>query len=461
MGLCERVEAEHRAMVGCLKEISELSGESVLELGDRLGAVMSRALGLRKLLQDATIALNDQGLAEAGETLREAAERIRAIVDTFVASDEDEDPLGLMGGHAQLADACADLVQTLRSRTDDRRADLEGRSTELQALDQELAGLTESLIAQTSGAITALQYQDPAIQELQRLDSLVQDLRAMLGDESGAVAFGRRLGDARSDGPCTPAQLAGRALSLRDDAHQRVGRFRSESFRADAELAAIHGELRSLTEAQLAIGARAAETLAVEMRSWDEPSEGPLMTATERYDSVVSTGEKLMERFDDIIELRDGGPWSAVCAASHRVMQLCEGIVCGTGALGGSATGLRDLAIQVRRALLDVSYLVDRLGDADRRIQDLGDRAYTEVDAAKAAISALASTSLASKRLLRRMQAPLEATQRGADRLFAIVVEELGLAREEVQADEEWAARSAAAEPEPDDGDDEDLFMLL
>ncbi|MEO0600213.1 MAG: hypothetical protein AAF211_02185 [Myxococcota bacterium] len=406
MALSERVANEHRQLVVCLDAITEHSGRTILEMGVRLGDVMQQGLRLRSLMQEVAAMVGTLHAETLAGDLDGHAVRFRDLADR--------------GSPGELGAACETLAQTLRVEVkrlvqSDRR-----RKTEVLTLTSELGALTGTLLARTGQAISALQFQDPAVQELRRIDSLVLDLRRAIDDTAEAVKWRHRVGDARLDQRKTPAALASRALAIRNDTRLRTEAFAARTQQAVRKVKRIQAHLRSVTHAQVAKSRQAAETLDPKATAADalERYGATFDAALSELGAMLETGEQLTGNLSRILALsahaldEGDGRRSTIARASDQVLRA-------------AATDDRGDLQPLYEALRASQETVVQLVEHDHGVRTLARRVEEQLTATR-------TTFAAFERPIRSGDAdpvPERLAQAGevADRLFSIVCEELGL----------------------------------
>jgi len=443
VGLSDRVEAEQRALVDCLERITEHSGRTVLELGNRLGAVMSQGMSLRSLMREVA--------SKVGTT------HTAALIEDLEARCDSFRRLAASPGYEEFDDACIELADTLQREVERLTRGDRRRQAEILTVTNELGALTGTLIAQTGRAISALQFQDPAIQALRRIDSLVLDLRRAIDDEATVVRWAHRVGAARGARETTPRALASRALTIREHTRRRVEAFEAETREAVTEVERIHADLRAVTHAQVAKSEQTAQIL--------RPSE-PEAEAVHRYcasfgaaldqlEAMVHTGRRVTGRLSHMLELsqtalEEGyGGRSSIAVATDHVSAAAERI-----AREDSAPSL---AVCARDELRRTQITLDHLAAHDGWRRALAEKVEQRQEAMREIFAGFERPLHAGTeddplpRLLRSASG-------AADRLFDIIVEELDLDPATIEPEEDWQATLAE---ETHEGNEQDDGLIL
>ncbi|MEN0060942.1 MAG: hypothetical protein AAGA48_02270 [Myxococcota bacterium] len=318
------LERHHRKLVAWTATITEISGDSVLGIGQALADVLTGAL----TLEQRTAALQIQppagmtlDVSELGGALIEridrateltgrvrnrvgkvgqACERLTEInamcqillmhtriesdrirkVDTVLTTGEQlarfighmveatqqaesvqHDLHELIEGQSELLSKMRRLVETLHFEAERRLSHREAQRVRHRELFeravQVIRDVVRAMVVQSQHGVSALQFQDPAIQGLQRLDSKMADLQA--GTATAAhVRWGRRLGDTTFDvDPHDWATIHANARELQTDIRNRADGFRRNAKSAVETLETVMAELVRLMD-QLADAGQAA-----------------------------------------------------------------------------------------------------------------------------------------------------------------------------------------------------------
>ncbi len=439
MGLSERVAEEHKVLVDCLEAITEHSGRTVLQMGSRLGDVMTQGLQLRNLMQEVAAAVGTTHTADLAADLHERGEGFRSIASRATETE--------------LESACNHLADTLDNEVtrlihNDRR-----RQAEVLTLTSELGALTGTLLTQTGQAISALQFQDPAVQELRRIDSLVVDLRKAIDDNAEALKWGRRVGDAQTTQPKTPEALASRALAIREDTRRRVEVFETDTRQAVDEVRRIHHHLRAVTHAQVAKSKQAADTL-----NPDAPDAKVLQhycasfgAALSQLEAMMETGGQVAGNLSRILEISEHaidegyGRRSNIAVAADAVANRID-----------SSTDHEPEANvlgETRDQLQSSQETLAKLVDHDKRVRSLALRVEGQLEATRNAFASF-------ERPIQGEGADpvpglLVQASDASDRLFRVICEEFQLDATKVEPEASW--QEAVAE---DAGAEDGLILL-
>ncbi len=245
-----------------LLEQAQMRANRVGEACDELLQVteMCRTLVMHTRIESARLGGVRGGISATGEHMNTFT--VQMVEATRQAQEVQGDLVNLLG----------DLVAALdrfSQRADEMRAGLEQRLQELVANDAvrlrrfgaavgRLTEAADQLVERSQEAVSVLQFQDPAIQRLQRLDSLAVDLRRKLGDEGCVYQWGERLGDRSVDETVlTPEDRASLALGFREEVRRRTTEFETQSADAVSRLSALNQQLATLATAQLEAGQEA------------------------------------------------------------------------------------------------------------------------------------------------------------------------------------------------------------
>jgi len=425
--------------VECLDAATEHSGRTILEMGARLGDVMTQGLQLRTLMQEVSSLVGTSRTAELAGQLGDRGRSFREL-----ATQCDEPGFG---------QACSELEETLQRESvrllhDDRR-----RQAEVLTLTGELGALTGTMLTQTGQAISALQFQDPAIQELRRIDSLVLELRQAIDADAEAVKWGHRVGDAKQTTGNAPEELASRALAIKEDTRRRVETFESQTNEAVAEVRRVHANLRSVTHAQVAKSHQTAQTLDPGRSEPDSLQRycTSLGAALSRLEDLIQTGQQVTGNLSRILELSESAletgydRRSSITVASHQVSAIADTL--------GATDDSERLAVAARDQLADTQHTLEALLELDRRIRSLAGKVESQLEGTRTAFAAFAEP------LTARESDPvpqlLKDASQAASRMFDVIVEEFRLDPSAIDADTSWQEQ-VADQP----GDDVGLILL-
>lgn len=172
----------------------------------------------------------------------------------------------------------------------------------------------KEIVALSRDGVTALQFQDPACQALQRLDSKITELLLEHLGEDEPLLWSRRLGDDRSSVPEDEVQaIQVGAKLVRDHVKRRVDGFLHDADQAVLVIREIIPVLVALVQSQ----ASASETAVSHARVSDEitpflnRSVAELDKLTKRYVAIASSGQELCAR---IVEVQ-----RTIANVAHRV----------------------------------------------------------------------------------------------------------------------------------------------
>jgi len=444
MGLSERVEKEHRALVECLEGATEHSSKTILEMGARLGDVMTQGLHLRTLMQTVGSMVGTTRTADLGAQLALRSRTFRDLTSQCV--DE------------HFMEACSQLAQTLDSEGDRFLADDQRRQTEVLALTNELGVITGVLLTQASEAISALQFQDPAIQELRRIDSLVLELRRAIDSDAEAVKWVHRVGDVRKMAGTAPLDLARRALAIKQDTARRVQSFEAQTREAIAEIRRVHANLRSVTHAQVTKSAQTAQSLDSVSPSLDplKQTATSLGKALSRLDELIQTGQQLTGNLSRILKLSENALQQSddrrttITVATDVVSVLASQLAVPATTDGSTA---RVLAERTRDALRGTHETLEALVGHDQRIRALAVTVEDQLRATRVTFAAFAEplNARASDPVPKLLKDASEA----AARMFDVIVEEFHLDPSTIEPDTGWQESNEVQRP-----DDVGLILL-
>ena len=426
MELSEQVAKVHEALVECLAAVTDHSSRVVLEMGGRIGDVMAQGLTLRSLMQEVAATVGTSHTATMVLRLKDCASELRTLAREPEAA-------------GKLATALATLADTLeqemsRLSVGDRR-----RQAEVLTLTGELTALTSTLVAQTGEAITALQFQDPAIQDLRRIDSLILDLRRSIDDGATAVRWSHRLGDARTDQPRTPAEIASRAQSIRLDVQRRVDAFRDQSQHAVREVQRIHTNLRSVTHAQVQKSEQTVKMLDPVSSSQLEQYCLTFGDELSKLEAMFDTGHQVTGHLNRILELKQGsiedgaGGRSSIAEASDQLSALTDDLV------PQADLEVQQTVEQIRMELRRTQAALEQLLAHDARIRALAEKVDLQLEATRDAFAAF-DPPAGSASPVSPIPGLLDTATRTADRLFEVVVDSFGLDASTVEPEVDWQA---------------------
>ncbi|MEN0060940.1 MAG: hypothetical protein AAGA48_02260 [Myxococcota bacterium] len=434
MNLSERVAAEHKALVEGLNMVSELSAQSVLETGERLTQVTVHVMELRRVT-DQVLRHIDSGVPQQiVEVMREASQtlsRVAGTPDDGTAWTPFRQSVGRLTGVFEQSSG------RIESEVD--RAKLE-----IEDLNRAIRSLTDQLMIQTGQAVTALQFQDPAIQHLRRLDSIVHDLRSSIDKDAGSIQWAHRVGDLHHEGPSTPEALASRAKSVWQDTRARVQRFQDKMTKAVSELSTVQQEMAHTVEDDNVImvaedmGQRAftprstLDALRQECTALHLVLSGlaGAFTTTMPVDSDCSDPYMIQEDADTTV-----------------VVETTAGEVRQCTALLPQSEAIND----VNRALTGVSDAMAQLTNYNRALSEVRGRLRGSIAGMTATLGSVRQLEAAPSEVARRLEAPLGATVQAAERLFEAIAESFGFDPDEVEADPNWRPDSAAEDAAKDD----------
>lgn len=454
MGFQDEIEAQHRVLVDCVQQVSELSAQSVLQTGERLGRLTNRALGLRRLVTEVTSVVAETTPSEVAGSLRAIAsqlEQLSAAVPEDASSPQGELWASFLWATERMAQVVNDEAAQLESDAVECRDEVDKLVTNVSAL-------TDLLLKQTAQAVSALQYQDPAIQNLRRLDSMVRDLRSSLDQGAESLAWGHRLGDAQMKEATSAEQLAARAKSVRDDTRARVARFQDDTANAVSQIQSVHASLHVALSSGNVAPAAAVEQLGSPRETLQRLTRecSALQQALDQYGNLFASARPAPPRrgpgsADDSQADAHPALWTAA-ADVRRVLERLQ-----SASADGETLGSRVILASTQALVGLTSNALQPLSEHDERRQDVSNRLKDALRGVVDDFDGLRATDDSST-LQVRIQAPLLATRQAVERLFELIVGELGLDPQLVPTAEDWMADSCSEE---DHASDEDGLILL
>lgn len=292
--------------IGSSKVLLERAHARAVKVGDACDELlmvtgMCRTLVMHTRIESARMGTARGGISTTGEHMN--AFTTQMVEATLQAQEVQGDLVRLLDDLASSLTRVSRMASHLEAGLDDRLRDMAARDrTRLALFRNAIEDLTRStgqLVERSTDAVSALQFQDRAVQRLQRLDSLAQELRSSLGGSAAVVRWANRLGDNTSGGDAAEAaDLAARAKAFRDDVERRTDEFDREAREAMQAVRRLNTELRDLSDNQSRAGHDAVrhayrEDLVVgylnqQLREIDQ--------ALARYQALASEGEALCER---------------------------------------------------------------------------------------------------------------------------------------------------------------------
>ena len=378
--LISKVRRYHREIVRRTQTVSEVSGESVLSIGQALSQVMSGALSIDQRMGGLTIdesrdaSVDASGMRDAlleplseSARLTESASTIVArvgtacdelthitsmcqilLMHTRIETDRMQET-GIVATSEQLSSFTAQIVsatsqaesvqQDLACLVDDLDRNLPAMRKVLESLHQgvrtrqfrhhqnhavaserlttavrSIKAHAQEIVSLSRDGVTALQFQDPAAQALQRLDSKFTELMLVHLGYDEPLKWGRRLGDPTSNLDGTDAEALRVGVHVvRDHIVRRADGFIRDADKAVVVIREIIPSIVELVESQ----ARASEKAVANARVTDEITPflnrtvAELDKLTKRYVAIASSGQELCSRIVDVQQ--------TIASVAHRV----------------------------------------------------------------------------------------------------------------------------------------------
>lgn len=373
MNIAGRVESHHRSLVSGIRSVAEVSGASVLAIGETLSEVVECAQEIKTLVQrlqltgPASSTTPDEVARPAdafGQAVRDAMSNSKGLLEraharavkvgdacdellmvtgmcrtlvmhtriesarmgkaragisatgehmnafttqmveaTLQAQEVQGDLVRLLDDLATALNRVSTMAERLESGLEERLHEMAERDKRRMAAFRDavddLTVATTQLVGRSQDAVSALQFQDHAIQRLQRLDSLAQELRTVLGDDAEVVRWSTRLGDITGGSEVrTAADIAARARAFSEDVHRRTLAFDEQARDAMRDVRHLNVELRMLSDAQSEAGHEAVRRARREdlVVGYLNHQLQEIDHALAHYQALASEGEQLCER---------------------------------------------------------------------------------------------------------------------------------------------------------------------